>query len=564
MYLTRPVLYWWIIFSLLLLLAVVRIISTYGVFSQTYDEPAHIAAGLEWLERGTYQLEVDHPPLARVFNAVGPWLAGARPEGISGIWQEGNEILHSTGNYKHILALARAGTLPFFILAVFFIAWTSWKKLDVATALIAVVLFSTLPIVLGHAGLATNDMAVTATVFMALVSMLLWYENPEPGYGILAGLAVALALLSKFSAVVYLTAGGLLAVGWLIWQERGDLRIREKLAGIPVILLVSFFVLWGGYRFSIGPFWIDRYEIYNETINRYVGSSGTLHDLVYAVIKAPVYPAIEFVQGIIHVAHHNAIGHRSYFMGEISEFGWWNFFLVGTFVKTPLAFLALTGTGIVSIFSSRISKQQKQWLILFLIIAASFFLSTLTVNINIGIRHILPVFPFLSVIAAAGFMYLWRMDRYYVVARSAAIILLSGCLIASVRAHPDYFSYFNIFADDNPEDFLINSDLDWGQDLLRLEHVLLEKDINELYLVYFGSADIERFDLPPVKKLEPGQQARGWIAISMRRLRDDGSTSPPYDGYRWLEKFEPVERIGRSIYLYKITDNILDKTVNRQ
>ncbi|HSR62455.1 MAG TPA: hypothetical protein VLN56_03510 [Gammaproteobacteria bacterium] len=72
MYLTRPVLYWWIIFSLLLLLAVVRIISTYGVFSQTYDEPAHIAAGLEWLERGTYQLEVDHPPLARVFNAVGP------------------------------------------------------------------------------------------------------------------------------------------------------------------------------------------------------------------------------------------------------------------------------------------------------------------------------------------------------------------------------------------------------------------------------------------------------------------------------------------------------------
>jgi len=564
MQLTRPVPCWWIIFSLALVLAIGRIVSTYDIFSQTYDEPAHIATGMEWLERGTYKLEVDHPPLARVFNALGPWLAGAHSEGISGIWQEGNEILHSTDNYKQILALARAGTLPFLILAVIFIAWISWKKMDSVTALIAVVLFTSIPIVLGHAGLATNDMAVTATVFMALVSLLLWYENPAPGYSILAGLAVALALLSKFSAVVYLAAGGLSAVGWLMWQERSNLRIKEKLSGLPVILLVSFLVLWAGYRFSIGPFWVERYEIYNDILNNYIGNNGTLHDLVFTVIKAPVYPAIEFLQGIIHVAHHNAVGHRSYFMGEIREFGWWNFFLVGIMVKTPLAFLALVVTGIVSIFSGKTSRQQKRWLILLLIIVASFFLSTLSANINIGMRHILPVFPFLAVIAAAGFMYLWRMEKQYLLSRSIAIILLSGCLVASIRAHPDYFTYFNVFADDNPEDYLINSDLDWGQDLFRLEQVLSEKNINELYLVYYGSADLEKFDLPAVKKLEPGQRVNGWAAISLRRLRDDGSSTPPYDGYQWLEKFKPIERIGQSIYLYKITDDSVDQIGNQQ
>ena len=93
------------------------IIATYPIFSQTYDEGQHIAAGMEWLERGTYSHQVLTPPLARVAMALGPYLAGSRLQGNPSIWVEGNAILEYQGHYQRTLTLARLGILPFFWLA---------------------------------------------------------------------------------------------------------------------------------------------------------------------------------------------------------------------------------------------------------------------------------------------------------------------------------------------------------------------------------------------------------------------------------------------------------------
>ena len=94
-------------------IACLRIINTYRVFSQTFDEPAHIAAGMEWLDRGTYTLEPLHPPLARIAAAIGPFLAGRRLR-VDDIWKGGNDILYADGRYRRTLSLARVGELPFF------------------------------------------------------------------------------------------------------------------------------------------------------------------------------------------------------------------------------------------------------------------------------------------------------------------------------------------------------------------------------------------------------------------------------------------------------------------
>ena len=102
--------------------ACIRIAATYHVFSQTVDEPAHIAAGMEWLDRGTYIFEpLLHPPLARIAAAIGPFLAGRRLL-VADMWDGGNDILYGDGNYRQNLSFARLGELPFFVLAAF-VVW---------------------------------------------------------------------------------------------------------------------------------------------------------------------------------------------------------------------------------------------------------------------------------------------------------------------------------------------------------------------------------------------------------------------------------------------------------
>jgi len=105
---------WRTVTALVAFLATIAVISTYPVFSQTYDEPAHLAAGMEWLSRGVYLYEAQHPPLPRVAAAIGPYLGGARSLGNSDMFDEGRAILGEGAHYRRMLLLARLGMLPFF------------------------------------------------------------------------------------------------------------------------------------------------------------------------------------------------------------------------------------------------------------------------------------------------------------------------------------------------------------------------------------------------------------------------------------------------------------------
>jgi hypothetical protein len=172
-------------------------------------------------------------------------------------------------------------------------------------------------------------------------------------------------------------------------------------------------------------------------------------------------------------------------------------------------------------------------------------------RINIGIRHVLILYPFLALGGAHLLVMAWRASRETAhrtlgTAGAVLVVLLVGWQVSTVwTANPDYLPYFNE-AVRHPEQVLVDSDLDWGQDLRRLEQRLAELKVSRVNLAYRGTADLTREPLPPFVNLPPWKPATGWVAISALARSHDMA------GYGWLNAYKPAERVGKTIDLYYI------------
>jgi 4-amino-4-deoxy-L-arabinose transferase-like glycosyltransferase len=540
--------------------AVAQVVLTYGVFNQTLDEPAHIAAGMEWLERGKYTLENLHPPMARVAVALGPFLGGLRLSGHGNLWEEGNQILYSREQYSRNLTLARLGISPFFLLGTT-VVWVWSRTLCGATpAVLAVFLFTTLPPVLAHAGLATTDMPLAATVVGALLAFVYWLDRPTLLRSLLLGLAIGSAVLSKFSALVFLPFCGLalLACHWLAARNgkvsQGSPSPRRPRA-LAVSLATAFLLVWAGYRFSVHTL-VNAAERPHPSIDHYVGADGPAHELAYWVAESIPLPAPELLSGVNELRKRNSAQNVSYFLGEVRSAGTWYFFPAVLLFKTPLPFLVLAGVGLVILI--RNALLQGNWGPLAPAAAAVLLLlACFPSRINLGVRHVLPLYLLLAIVAGFGADWLWKRSGHRRVCRAAVLVLLLWQVIVSAKAHPDYLAYFNELAGSHPDRISVDSDLDWGQDLLRLASILRARRVDEVSLAYFGTADPGRHGLPRVLPLVPHQRTTGWIAISETALkmgRANPPFPPPNDGFSWLEAYEPVALAGRSIRLYYLPE----------
>lgn len=502
--------------------AVALVASTLRTFSHTVDEPAHIAAGMEWLERGRYEYEHQHPPLARVAVAIGPWLAGVRGHGLPSMWQEGPAILRESGDYVGTLALARAGTLAFLVVA----CWAAWllarRIAGPAAGAVAVGLVVLCPPVLAHAGLATTDLAIAACFPLALVALLAWIERPDPRRAALLGLACALAVLVKFSAGPYIAVTfPLVVAAWLVARRRLPVESRpplptprRALAHAGIAAGAGALAVWGAYRFSVGA------------------------------VGGITLPAPEFWLGLGDVARHNGEGHPSFLLGEYGSDGWWYYFPVALAVKTPLPWLVAALAGVLACAR----EARRDWrLVAPLAGAAVVLLFGMTAHINIGVRHVLPLYPLLAVAAAVAIVDVWRTG---VPARAVAGVLGAWLLASVARAHPDHLAWFNELAGAHPERIMVDSNLDWGQDMLRVARELEARKIDAVATACFGCQSLAYLSGARVYPLQPGMRAAGWVVASETQL--NGSYVQPHDGYWWLYDHEPVARIGRSVRLYHI------------
>jgi hypothetical protein len=513
------------------LVAALAIVATYGEFSHTWDEPAHLAAGMELLDTGRYTYELQHPPLARLATALGPYLDGVRSVGKRSIWDEGRALLYDSGGYDRVLFLARLGALPFFLLSLA-VTW-AWARhlFDEPTALVAVLLLATTPPLLGHAGLAATDVALAALGVAFLFALTLTLEAPGPRRGFLAGLAGGLAFMTKFSALPFFVVSFAAAVVWRSLATERRLSIRSLLGsgsrrGRALGYLAFLAVCWAVYGFALSPFVPGG-----------------------AAEGGPGYPnfVTAIFDGIREVARHDKGGHAAYLLGEISADGWWYFFPVTLAVKTPLPMLALGLAGTALLFGR--SWRGKDWRpaapgLFFLAILAF----AMTRSINIGVRHVMILYPLLAIAGAHAAVALARAAAPRRLGPAAAAALLALQASAPLGAHPDHLAYFNALAGGRPERVVVNSDLDWGQDLKRLAHELRARSVERVAIAYVGTADLARHGLPEHTMLLPQQPATGWVAISLRVLAMD------HEGYAWLDAYEPVTRVGSSIDLYYIDE----------
>jgi hypothetical protein len=503
------------------LFATLRIAATYHVFSHTSDEPAHVACGIEYLEKGAYTWETQHPPLARVAVSLGPYLMGLRGQNrphtpYAMMFHEGVDILYSGHNYDLALAVARAGVLPFFWLACWVVYLWGVRYFSRAVAAAAVVFFTFLPPVLAHSSLATTDMALTAFLAATFLAGRIWLEQPTWKHGAIFGVSTGLMVLSKFSCLVFFPASVVLALVWYFWRARPKPGVVlaaawQRLPSFAMAVLIGCLVIWAGYRFSIGK---------------------------VAFASFPM-PAPELWDGIKMVEKHNDLGHTCYLLGSVGVKGFWDFYWVALGVKTPLAFLGLLGAGVAMAFRKR-APFQNLWLPL--AFSAGVMLVGMSSHINIGIRHVLPIYVGFSLLAAFAALHLLETAGKRTWIRATVAVLGIWFAASSLLAHPDYLAYFNELAGSEPEKILVDSDLDWGQDQKRLSERLKELGATQVNYLQYIAGELEReHGFPHLTQYR--NPTYGWNAVSVTTWKELRWAT-------WPDHIAPRERVGKSILLY--------------
>ena len=153
------------------------------------------------------------------------------------------------------------------------------------------------------------------------------------------------------------------------------------------------------------------------------------------------------------------------------------------------------------------------------------------------------IYPFLAMIAGIGAAGLISAGRRSRLKASLALLLLGAQFIVTAWAHPDYLAYFNPLAGSQPEKIVVNSDIDWGQDLKRLHTYVTENHIQNIKIQYHGSwgIDFGRMGFSGYGALTPYKKEKGWIAISVTSLAL-GTRKKPFDQFDWLKAYKPVRK----------------------
>jgi len=506
--------------------------------TQTYDEAIHLAAGYGYLKTGEYRFNVEHPPLGKILAALPllplkPHVPLENPG-----WHGGDQrdfgrafLYHNHVPADTMLFRARCVTmLVSLFLGVALAFWTR-RHFGAGAGLLAMLLYAFDPNITAHGRYVTNDLLMCLFLFLATMAWGAYLVSGKRKDLLWAALALALGLVSKFSALFLVP---LFVVLYLIrwWQQRTGFSWRRLAGAMLVVAGVSMAVISLSY-------WREVKRL-----------------------------TFSYLVGLESAAQHDQVGHFSYLLGQRSETGgWWYYFPVAFAVKTPTAVLILAALSLLlgagwllrrplRDLYRRLRQLRFEWYLL-AVPAAGYFVLWMRSHINIGLRHILPVYPFLFVLAAAvvlrGWPQRWRKALPVVLCAVAALEVYE-----SVRIYPHYLAFFNLPAGGPARgpDYLVDSNLDWGQDLKKLKVWHEAHGQPRLCLAYFGQADFTYYGLkvahdwlPPTWELEERKSLNCIAAVSVTVLKDVYR----FPGeFLWLQRMQPFGQVGYSIYLYDL------------
>lgn len=569
------------------LAAVAWTVSAAVALSTTFDEPHHLTTGLAWWQFGDARWWSENPPLPKIVIAALPYLTGLRLRSNPAAapdrdpWDVGLELLDGRSDAERMLLLARLGTVAFLLLALGATWLLAGGRRRPLAATIATALVATYPPLLGHAGLATTDVAAVATVLLFLVTLDRWVGAPTRGGAASVGAAFACALLCKLTAPLFCAA---VVVGWVVGRRLGDgvwlgerrgdggsgpAGRRDLALQVALGAVAAFFVTWAGYRFSVGRLEAFAPADYLGTavVPAEAARSGFMRWLCHLRLPAP-----EVLHGALFLRAHDQHGHTAFLFGRLSEHGFWNFYLVGLLLKSPLPFLALVVTA-VGVGGRRVARGlDARALGAGLAALGTLGLSTV-MTVNIGMRHLLCAAPLLAIFVGRT-LAPWLESRVERRQRAIGFGALAAAIAANVaivqRAHPELFAYFNPLAGREPGHALIDSDLDWGQDMGLLKRELRARRIDTIHYGLFAIVNPCDPGMPTMQVLEPGKPVGGWVVLSEQFYRSTlhfsfrrASCAPdakyqfhadPGDAFDWLKQVPLTARIGASLRLYHLPE----------
>ena len=489
------------------------------------DEPPNLVAGHYLWKTGHYNIDREHPPLARLIEALPLLLlpietAQPRPDGtMPPYWPLSVEFVYeNTLPATEILMPARRMVMALSMTLGIFLWWWGNRLFGPPAGVIALLTCAFSPLILAHGHLATTDLAIALAFPLALFCLFQYVGRPTSSKAAMAGIGLGIALATKGSALL-LPPVYLFILAWT-WRQGPPTRgvfLKHGALCLLAALAVLTTIYWG--------------------------------DLA------------AFVSSMREVLFHSAAGHENYLLGRRSVSGSPVYFLVAFVLKTPIPFLILLATAALLLHSSPHREIVSLWLVFPSVL---FFVVASLSDLQIGLRHLMPLFPLLFLIAGESGARLWRQKR--LAPRLFLVLLAAWMALEAVRAHPHHIAYFNqlIGNPDSAIDYLADSNLDWGQELRHLDDFLSNEGIGGVYLSYFGNADPAAYGIRylPVHyessrerlgdpTLDLRREPRALLAVSATHIQ--GVYRPTPEAFAWLASREPAAILGHSLFLYDLT-----------
>lgn len=567
--------------SLLVLVFFVSVLSIKND-SLTMDEVAHLPAGYSYLTQKDMRLNPEHPPLLKDLAAIPllfiknikfPSDIKSWAEDVNGQWDFGRYFLYQTQNPADKMIFWGRVPMILILISLGFLIFKWAKELfGNQAALLALFLFSFSPTFLAHGRLVTTDVGAAFGVILATYYFLKALKSPTGKNIIVSGVAFGIAQLLKFSAILLIPFFGFLAIIWW-WLKLNNLKETFKV--LILIFLIGFILIWPVYQYHT-----LNYPPEKQVSDTKVYLKDTLQFVKQPILWMADKPILRayslYFTGLSMIFHRVVGGNTTYFLGEVSNLGWRSYFPIIYLIKETLAFHALTlialfyfAFSIKKPFWQDILNRIKNWLkssfpqFAMLTFVLLYWLVSIMGNLNIGVRHLLPVFPFTIVLVSAGVLN-WLKESNFKLKRFVLTVLILWQMISLFSVYPHFLAYFNELAGgaDNGYIYAVDSNLDWGQDLIRLKDWVNENKIDKIYLDYFGGGNPEYYlkqkYAPWWGDRDSGEFPKGnYLAISASFLQGGKGiaipTLPQPSGYyRWLDNYKPVTKIGYSIFIYRI------------
>jgi hypothetical protein len=559
--------FWIAVAALLAVLAVAQVTSIRQE-SQTWDEAVNLAAGYVYLTTGIDRIIIENPILSKALSAVPLLFLNPRVPFDEPSWANHDDIgfaiaflYHNRVSADRLLFWGRVPSILITLALGLAIALWTRRRYGAAAAVGALMLFVFEPTVIAHGRYAKNDVLATLCIFLAVIAFDAWLRIARFRYLLFTGITLAAAIATKFSSLFLLPVFTFLysvsvwrrhsclprpdSSGRFSWGGKSVEMSLDPAGKVPAPLLpiltvtgatlATLVLIYAPYlpvalpmtpaRRAATPDVVMLRDVVTNPAIRFIGNKLGL-----------AWPSHPLYSGLVSLADHNRRGHPAYLLGMHSTHGWWYYFPVAFAVKTPTATLVAIALTLFLIWRRRLD-----WTLIVPI--AIYVPIALSANINIGIRHLLPIYPFLFILVSA---ILTRNHGKLVLG-----ILAAGLIVESLSVYPNYLAFFNFpfGGPGNGPKYLADSNIDWGQDLIKLRRYMLAHDIPEVCFSYFGATEIEAYGIKILNLPAARKEVNCVAAISVTEL--EAVYRNPSD-FAWLRGLKPVAKIGYSIYIYDL------------